>query len=546
MVGVKKCVLFSLVAFVSLNAEVLSYQELKNKPKSLAKDYYINRLINEGSWNKEEIRDLRKDVYRNKGKLAKSLNKILGIAPKKDVCPSVNSKNILTASNECKNAKLKPNFIKFLPQPTILKLISQMKNNSNIVNLLRGFTTSNPAKYYAQTGDTKNFYAYYNSLSDSQKNSQINISLSSQEMNTIANDEKNFKNLAEYAVINNKFLNLRKSMLGISDTHIDGQAAFMAGLNCVTLGEDSLAVKFFRKAGISSEAQSQKDNANFWVWLITKDKSVLSSLSRSNDYNVYSLYAKEMLNNKSLDVIVPQPTKQRVEDYDITDPFSWVNLRNKAKNANKQTLMALVSKFDTKETVGEYSYLRKLANGGADNYYPMPFMQYIGDRDTHRKALILGIARQESRFISGSVSISYALGLMQFMPFLANDIGKKKLAIPGFDQDDMFKPSVAYKFANYHLDWMEKTLQNPVFIAYAYNGGLGFTKKMLKAGKLFRPGKYEPFLSMELVPYAESRLYAKKVLANFVVYHMILDPKKEISIKQILDDLLVPSRSYSI
>ena len=126
------------------------------------------------------------------------------------------------------------------------------------------------------------------------------------------------------------------------------------------------------------------------------------------------------------------------------------------------------------------------------------------------------------------------------MPFVANDIAKQ-YAIPNFDQDDMFNPQIAYKFANIHLDYLEKSLKSPVFIAYAYNGGLGFTRKTLRQEDLFKRGKFEPFLSMELVAYAESREYGKRVLGNFVVYSQILG--ENVSVRKLLDDLLVPQNS---
>ena len=92
----------------------------------------------------------------------------------------------------------------------------------------------------------------------------------------------------------------------------------------------------------------------------------------------------------------------------------------------------------------------------------------------------------------------------------------------------MFEPQTAYFFANHHLDYLEKHLISPVLIAYAYNGGITFTNKMLDKG-LFKPGKYEPFLSMELVTYTESRIYAKKVLANYIVYLHLLNDNTKIS-----------------
>jgi soluble lytic murein transglycosylase len=54
-------------------------------------------------------------------------------------------------------------------------------------------------------------------------------------------------------------------------------------------------------------------------------------------------------------------------------------------------------------------------------------------------------------------------------------------------------------------------------VAYAYNGGIGFVTRKVKPSFKY-DGKFEPFLSMELVAYDESREYGKKVLANYVIY----------------------------
>ncbi|MBS9778759.1 MAG: hypothetical protein KGV58_00450 [Campylobacteraceae bacterium] len=88
----------------------------------------------------------------------------------------------------------------------------------------------------------------------------------------------------------------------------------------------------------------------------------------------------------------------------------------------------------------------------------------------------------------------------------------------GFKYFDMFKPQIALKFANSHLDYLEKHLHEPLFIAYAYNGGIGFTKRLFTQKGLFKKGKYEPYMSMELINYKESREYGKKVITNYAQY----------------------------
>ena len=46
---------------------------------------------------------------------------------------------------------------------------------------------------------------------------------------------------------------------------------------------------------------------------------------------------------------------------------------------------------------------------------------------------------------------------------------------------------------------------------------------------MFKRGRYEPYLSMELIDYAESREYGKKVLTNYVVYLNLLGVKTKIT-----------------
>ena len=94
------------------------------------------------------------------------------------------------------------------------------------------------------------------------------------------------------------------------------------------------------------------------------------------------------------------------------------------------------------------------------------------------------------------------------------------------------------KFANHHLDFLEYRLKNPLFIAYAYNGGIGFTKRFLKGNKFIANKAYEPFMSMELMANDQSREYGKRVLTNYIIYRYL--QKNQITLKQIIKDILSP------
>jgi soluble lytic murein transglycosylase len=131
------------------------------------------------------------------------------------------------------------------------------------------------------------------------------------------------------------------------------------------------------------------------------------------------------------------------------------------------------------------------------------------------------------------------MGTMQIMPFLVKALNKtadEKIN----DLTDMFNPKYNIAFASEHLKFLHKSLYHPLFVAYAYNGGIGFTKRHLLDGT-FLKGKYEPFMSMEMMANTESREYGKKVLANYVMYKMILGEK--VSIHHLFDTLTQPDET---
>lgn len=538
-----KIILVLAISFSFLNASVKSYEEIKNEPKSLAKDYYIYRYITERNYKKDEVKALSKQIYRNRGKLNKEIYKIIPKPKPYDECKGFWVKNIIDANLTCKLRRATPNFLRKLDKETLKSLENEFFNFPEKLNLLKGMNEQNPAIYFAKTMDLKNFFNYYNSLSQAQKNDKFNISLNPEFLHMLGK-EKSFNSFISNIVINKRLNKLRKSFLDVNASNFNSLGAFYLGINAVLYSDLQKAYEFFKVSAKTYKYQSDKDKANLWAYLVSSNEFDLLSVAKSNDINMYSLYAKELTGtNKTLNLVIPNPTKNKApKGYNPTDPFAWIKLKNKISKLDKQSLKNEAIKFDTKATPGEYIYISNLISGYTDNFYPLAFLDYIKDSDAHRKALILSLARQESRFIQSAVSISYALGMMQFMPFVANDWAKKE-GLKGFDQDDMFKPKMAYDIANVHLDWLEKLVYNPLFVAYAYNGGIGFTKKMLTRGDLFNAGKFEPFLSMELVYYPESREYAKKVLSNFIVYSQILE--QNVSIIELLSDLSIPDKSDS-
>ena len=516
--------IFAVAAF----GGVKSFEEIKGEPKGLAKDYYFYRLLTEGDYTKEQAQILNKDVFRRAGVLAKKLAEILPPKKVKGNCDSVDVKNILDANVTCQKQCLRVPFMMKLKKETRQKLADKFKDSDPLLyRRLSSLNEKHPEDEFAKFNDTDAFLVYFKQSSHKDKFDKI---FDANFINSLA-AKKEFHVLANDLIIDKKSAKFRQNFLAIKETELAGKDAFMLGINAVLLNSPKDAMRFFARAEAAFDRQDRKDNAAFWLYLLSKNTIYLDKLNQSRDVNIYTLYANELTGaSPAANIVSPTPTKEKVADYDIKDPFLWQKTFKMIKQMSAEDAAKHSETFNTKETLGQYAYLMEKASDYKDSYFVMPFVDELEDVNATRKALLYAIGRQESRFIPAVISTSYALGMMQFMPFLANHIGKKELAIPNFDQDDMFDPRLALKFADHHLNYLEKYLYHPLFVAYAYNGGIGFTKKMLQRGDLFNEGKYEPFLSMELVPFAESRDYGKKVLANYVIYLRLLRSSTSISI----------------
>ena len=225
--------------------------------------------------------------------------------------------------------------------------------------------------------------------------------------------------------------------------------------------------------------------------------------------------------------ITYQIKKQHAENFDSTDPICWAKVKSQINHTDD--LDALANHYAAQECIGIHTYIKAKACKHTKAYFPMPYRDIMRKLPKKRQALIYAIARQESRFVPAAVSRSFALGMMQFMPFLIDHVAKQKGE--KIDYDAIFNPKKAIEYANYHLDYLSKHLYHPLFIAYAYNAGIGFTKKYLRNPKHFRKGPYEPYMSMETMENAQAREYGKKVLANYVIY---------------LNKLGIPTRIFSL
>jgi len=320
---------------------------------------------------------------------------------------------------------------------------------------------------------------------------------------------------------------------------IDPQTNFFLALNQLRFGQKNSALRHLAIVYKKSYFRMQKDKALFWMYQITGDPEPIRVLSRSFDLNIYSLYAKELTDTVIDNYYTILKTVDEPAAIDLKDPFVWHDLLDMINKTPKDKLFELAGQYKNRELLPLQSFIVERAYNYRIQNYITPYVGSMKQLSNDDKALILSLMRQESRFIPSALSSSYALGVMQLMPFLVRSLDKDAEK-PRNSLFEMFEPKRNIAYASRHIRWLKKSLYHPLFIAYAYNGGIGFTKRHLLGGT-FRSGKYEPFFSMEMMANSQSREYGKKVLANYVIYKKIYG--EAVSILHLFDTLTQPSHT---
>lgn len=140
------------------------------------------------------------------------------------------------------------------------------------------------------------------------------------------------------------------------------------------------------------------------------------------------------------------------------------------------------------------------------------------------RALIFAVMRQESRFDPAMVSSAGALGLMQIMPATAQHVRERHDDIDGEDTERsaLFNTAINMELGQRYLAelmGMGDVATNLVHLTAAYNAGPG---NALRWRRDTLAGISDPLLYVESIPFAETRDYVQKVLANYWAYRMRL------------------------
>jgi len=134
------------------------------------------------------------------------------------------------------------------------------------------------------------------------------------------------------------------------------------------------------------------------------------------------------------------------------------------------------------------------------------------------EAWVLGLVRQESRFIVNAKSSAGARGLMQLMPATARWVAKRS-GLRDYSPGNVLEVPMNVALGTGYLRMVLDDLGHPVLASAAYNAGPGRARRWRGMQPL------EGAIYAETIPFNETRDYVKKVMANTMYYSQLIGGK---------------------
>ncbi|MEM7426486.1 MAG: lytic transglycosylase domain-containing protein [Pseudomonadota bacterium] len=213
-----------------------------------------------------------------------------------------------------------------------------------------------------------------------------------------------------------------------------------------------------------------------------------------------------------------------------------------ARGARTRDELAVI--MQAVENVGSLPLAMKVARQGAWAGHhvgmpaypddPLPSYKHLSPVGPER-ALVLGIARQESEFDSEAVSHVGARGFMQIMPATGKWLCKL-YSLKCSTNQLITRPELNVQLGSAFLYRLVDEWKGSYIMAAAgYNAGSSRVIKWNKTVGDPRKGEIDPVDWIELIPFTETRNYVKRVMRNVQIYRRFLEPQRELSMQDDLD-----------
>lgn len=151
--------------------------------------------------------------------------------------------------------------------------------------------------------------------------------------------------------------------------------------------------------------------------------------------------------------------------------------------------------------------------------YPLEYKEEIikyGKMYNIDPPLLAAIIKTESNFQKDAESRKGAKGLMQITPSTGEWIAKT-MGMKDFNENMLFDPETNIKLGSWYVEHLAGYYNGSFELVFAaYNGGRGNVDKWLKDKSLSSNGR-----TLDVIPFAETDNFVKKVRKNYNIYKRI-------------------------
>lgn len=538
----KKILLLILLCLYSTAKEV-NLDFIKKQPVGIARDFYIWYFIDKKDTTIDEAKQAYDLVFKKTPRIESAMEKkgVIHEMPRDIFCKRLEFNKLKNEDVDCIIYGLKLSNVLTLKQEDADLLLQKLQDQEQALNLYEQvkILRSNDVTKALMKTSAENFAAIFTGLTYVQKLSLLEKEIDPKDLARLLNENNPALNrVVTTIILDAKFDSIKQALSKIEISKSDTNTFFLLGINELLLQNTKKALKYFNKSQNSAYDPFMRDRALFWQYLVSEDEKYLLELQTSTFADIFSIYANQKLKTTpNYQIISNFNLPKDKKNFEINNPFVWQMARSEVLKLDGKEYEEKIKDFLYQDTLPHYLFFLSRKHRYQYNYFIFAYDDPKMWRDNEQKALTYAVARQESHLLPALVSTSYALGMMQIMPFnvmpFAKDMGLKDISY-----FDMFDPKTALKFGSFFLDQLKKEFNHPLFVAYAYNGGPGFLRRTLEKKRLFlQDRKYEPWISLELLPYEESRFYGMKVLANYVIYMQMLN--QEVNLESLLQEALI-------
>ncbi len=151
--------------------------------------------------------------------------------------------------------------------------------------------------------------------------------------------------------------------------------------------------------------------------------------------------------------------------------------------------------------------------------YPIKYQEHVKKSAQEMgidELLIYSIIKAESGFEANVKSASGAIGLMQIMLPTAEEIARE-LGIEDITEKQLYEAETNIKIGTKYFSMLLDAYDNKLNLAIiAYNAGMGNVNAWIEDGTINEQGT-----DIENIPFAETKMYVKKILQNYEIYKEI-------------------------